>query len=128
LIGATGAILLTAVWFAIIHLLGVTYMPAITMPIFLVNTLTLGIGCGLLMHKTGSIWGAVLIHAAADLYLFVAMLAVTSRGCQAGGRPKGPGRPDIRAIITVYGPPRPPACPRRLDDPPVAVGLSNLAR
>lgn len=76
LIGATGAILLTAVWFAIIHLLGVTYMPAITMPIFLVNTLTLGIGCGLLMHKTGSIWGAVLIHAAADLYLFVAMLAV----------------------------------------------------
>ena len=76
LIGATGSILLTATWFAIIHLLGVTYMPAITTPIFLVNTLTLGIGCGLLMHKTGSIWGAVLIHAAAALYLFVAMLAV----------------------------------------------------
>ena len=76
LIGTTGSIALTSVWFAIIHLLGVAYLPAVTVPIFLVNTLTLGIGCGLLMRKTGSLWGAVLMHAAADLYLFVAMLAV----------------------------------------------------
>jgi hypothetical protein len=28
------------------------------------------------MVKTDSIWGAYLIHAAADLFLFIAMLAV----------------------------------------------------
>lgn len=74
-IGATGSILVTSLWFAAIHALGVAYLPAVTIPIFLVNTFTLGIACGLLMHKTDSIWGAVLIHAAADLYLFIAMLA-----------------------------------------------------
>jgi membrane protease YdiL (CAAX protease family) len=39
------------------------------------NTLALGLGCGYLMMKSDNIWGAVLIHAASDLYLFVAVLA-----------------------------------------------------
>jgi membrane protease YdiL (CAAX protease family) len=43
----------------------------------LANTLTMGLACGYLTIKTDSIWGAVLIHAAADLFLFIAMLANT---------------------------------------------------
>jgi hypothetical protein len=39
------------------------------------NTLSLEPACGCVMMKAGSIWGAVLIHAASDLFLFVTMLA-----------------------------------------------------
>ena len=49
-------------------------MPAV-LPIFVLNTLTLGLACGYLMMKSDSIWGAVLIHAAADLFLFISVLA-----------------------------------------------------
>ena len=76
LLGVAGAIAVSSIWFAALHLLSVTYLPAYTIPIFLVNTLTLGIACGWLMVKTGSLWGAVLIHAAADWFLFIALLAV----------------------------------------------------
>jgi len=41
----------------------------------MLNTLSLGLACGYLMMKTDSIWGAVLIHAASDLFLFIAVLA-----------------------------------------------------
>jgi len=75
LIGVAGAVLLTSVWFAALHSLAVAYMPAAVVPIFVVNTLTLGLACGILMVKTDSIWGAVLIHAGADFFLFLAMLA-----------------------------------------------------
>jgi membrane protease YdiL (CAAX protease family) len=75
LIGVAGAVLLTSVWFAALHSLAVAYMPASVVPIFVVNTLTLGLACGILMVKTDSIWGAVLIHAGADFFLFLAMLA-----------------------------------------------------
>jgi membrane protease YdiL (CAAX protease family) len=37
--------------------------------------LSLGIGCGYLMMKTDNIWGATIIHAAADLFAFIALLA-----------------------------------------------------
>jgi membrane protease YdiL (CAAX protease family) len=40
-----------------------------------VNTLALGLGCGYLMMKSDNIWGATLIHAASDFFLFVAVLA-----------------------------------------------------
>jgi membrane protease YdiL (CAAX protease family) len=76
LIGATGTVLLTSITFAALHFLGVAYLPATVVPIFVVNTFTLGLACSILMLKTDSIWGAFLIHAAADLFLFVAMLAV----------------------------------------------------
>ena len=76
LIGVTGTVLVTSVWFAALHWLSVAYLPATVVPIFLVNTFTLGLACGCLMVKTNSIWGAVLIHAAADWFLFIATLAI----------------------------------------------------
>jgi membrane protease YdiL (CAAX protease family) len=76
LIGAAGTILLTSITFAALHFLGVAFMPAIVVPIFVVNTFTLGLACSILILKTDSIWGAFLIHAAADLFLFIALLAV----------------------------------------------------
>jgi membrane protease YdiL (CAAX protease family) len=75
LLGVTGSILLTSVWFAVLHTFAVAYMPAAVVPIFVINTLTLGLACGILMVKTDSIWGAFLIHAGTDFYLFLAMLA-----------------------------------------------------
>jgi membrane protease YdiL (CAAX protease family) len=76
LIGAAGAVLLTSITFAALHFLGVAYMPATIVPIFVINTFTLGLACSILMLKTDSIWGAFLIHAAADLFLFIAILAI----------------------------------------------------
>ncbi|HNS52651.1 MAG TPA: CPBP family intramembrane metalloprotease [Anaerolineae bacterium] len=76
LIGPTGAVLLTSAWFAALHSLAVAYMPAAVVPIFVLNTLMLGLACGILMLKTGSIWGAFLIHAGTDFFLFLALLAV----------------------------------------------------
>jgi membrane protease YdiL (CAAX protease family) len=76
LIGVIGTVLLSSVWFASIHVLAVAYLPLTVIPIFLVNAFTLGLACGYLMLKTDSIWGAVMIHAAADLFLFIATLAI----------------------------------------------------
>jgi membrane protease YdiL (CAAX protease family) len=76
LLGVAGTVLLTSIFFAALHMLSVAYLPATVIPVFLVNTFTLGIACGYLMLKTNSIWGAVLIHAAADWFLFIATLAV----------------------------------------------------
>jgi membrane protease YdiL (CAAX protease family) len=76
LVGVTGTIILTSTWFGLMHLLSVVYMPAFAIPIYVINTLTMGVACGVLMVKTDSIWGAFGLHAAADLFLFIAMLAV----------------------------------------------------
>jgi membrane protease YdiL (CAAX protease family) len=76
LIGVAGTVLLTSITFAAMHFLGVAYLPALTVPIFVINTFTMGLACSILMLKTDSIWGAYLIHAAADLFLFIATLAV----------------------------------------------------
>ncbi len=76
LVGVAGAIILTSVWFGAMHMLGVVYMPPAVIPVYMVNTLTMGIGCSILMLKTDSIWGAFGLHAAADLFLFIAMLAI----------------------------------------------------
>jgi membrane protease YdiL (CAAX protease family) len=75
LVGVAGTVILTSIWFGAMHLLGVVYMPAFAIPIYMVNTFTMGIACAILMVKTGSIWGAFGLHAAADLFLFIAMLA-----------------------------------------------------
>jgi membrane protease YdiL (CAAX protease family) len=75
LIGFAGAILLTSVWFAAMHILAVAYLPPAVIPVFLFNTFSLGLACGYLILKTDSLWGAVIIHAAADLFLFIAVLA-----------------------------------------------------
>jgi membrane protease YdiL (CAAX protease family) len=75
LIGVVGSVLLTSITFAAMHFLGVAYLPAFAVPIFVINTFTMGLACSILMLKTDSIWGAYLIHAAADLFLFIATLA-----------------------------------------------------
>jgi membrane protease YdiL (CAAX protease family) len=75
IIGIAGTVVLTSTTFAIFHLTSVAYLPAIAVPVFLINTFTLGLACGILMQKTDSIWGAYLIHMAADIFLFIATLA-----------------------------------------------------
>jgi membrane protease YdiL (CAAX protease family) len=75
IIGIAGTVLLTSTTFAILHLTSVAYLPSTVLPVFLINTFTLGLACGILMQKTDSIWGAYLIHMAADVFLFIATLA-----------------------------------------------------
>jgi membrane protease YdiL (CAAX protease family) len=74
LIGAHGAVWITAIIFAVMHGAAYYFMPA-ALPVFVMNTLTLGLACGYLIVKSDSIWGAVLIHAAADLFLFISTLS-----------------------------------------------------
>lgn len=69
-----GSVLLTSIIFAFLHGFAFYFQPAV-LPIFMLNTLTLGLACGYLMMKSDSIWGAVLIHAASDFFLFIALLA-----------------------------------------------------
>jgi membrane protease YdiL (CAAX protease family) len=76
LLGIAGSVLLTSTTFAVLHLTSVAYLPAIAVPVFVLNTFTLGLACGILIMKTDSIWGAYLIHMAADVFLFIATLAV----------------------------------------------------
>ena len=73
-IGAGGAIWLTAIVFAMLHGAAYYFMPT-ALPIFVLNTITLGLACGYLIVKSDSLWGAVLIHAAADLFLFISTLS-----------------------------------------------------
>lgn len=73
-LGLGGSVLVTSLVFALMHG-GAVYVTPIAIPFYVANTLTLGLACGYLTMKTDSIWGATLIHAAADLFLFIAMLA-----------------------------------------------------
>ena len=73
-IGVHGSVWLTAIVFALMHGAAYYFMPTV-LPIFVLNTLTLGLTCGYLIMKSDSIWGAVLIYAAADFFLFIAVLA-----------------------------------------------------
>lgn len=74
IIGINGAVWVTSIIFAFMHGF-VFYFDPLALTFFVVNTLALGLGCGYLMVKSDSIWGAVLIHAASDFYLFIAVLA-----------------------------------------------------
>ncbi|MCL4562925.1 MAG: CPBP family intramembrane metalloprotease [Chloroflexi bacterium] len=73
-LGIGGSVLVSSIIFALWHG-GATYLTPIAIPFMVVNTFTLGLACGYLIMKTDSIWGAVLIHAASDLFLFLAILA-----------------------------------------------------
>jgi len=73
-LGLSGSVLLTSIVFGLMHG-GAVYLIPAALPFMVVNTFTLGLVCGYLMMKSDSIWGAVLIHAAADFFLFIAMLA-----------------------------------------------------
>jgi membrane protease YdiL (CAAX protease family) len=69
-----GSVLLTSLSFAMLHSFVFYFTPAV-IPFFFLNTLSLGLACGYLMMKSDSLWGPVLIHAASDFFLFLAVLA-----------------------------------------------------
>lgn len=72
--GINGSVWLTAIIFAAMHSFAFYFMPAV-LPFFVANTLALGLACGYLMMKSDGIWGAVIIHAASDFFLFIAVSA-----------------------------------------------------
>ncbi len=74
MIGIHGAVWVTSLIFAFMHGFAFYFNPMV-LSFFVVNTLALGLGCGYLMMKSDNIWGALLIHAASDFFLFVAVLA-----------------------------------------------------
>lgn len=73
-VGEKGSVWITSSIFATMHSFAYYFMPE-ALPFFALNTLALGLACGYLMIKSDSIWGPVVIHAAADFFLFVAVLA-----------------------------------------------------
>jgi len=73
-LGVHASVWLTAIIFALGHGL-VFYFDPFALTFFVVNTLSLGLACGYLMIKSDNIWGATIIHAASDFFLFVALLA-----------------------------------------------------
>jgi len=73
-LGGKGAVWVTSIIFALMHSFAYYFMPE-ALPFFAMNTLALGLACGYLMVKSDSIWGPVIIHAASDFFLFVAVLA-----------------------------------------------------
>ena len=74
MIGINGAVWVTSIIFALLHSF-VFYFDPFALIFFMVNTLALGLACGYLIMKSDSIWGAVIIHAASDFFLFIALLA-----------------------------------------------------
>jgi membrane protease YdiL (CAAX protease family) len=72
-IGVVPAILVTSVVFSLAHI-GVNYTLAI-LP-FLAITFVLGLSFATLIHKTDSLWGAVLFHALADIPVIVGIISV----------------------------------------------------
>ncbi len=74
LLGINGAVWVTSLTFAFMHGFAFYFDP-LALVFFVVNTLALGLACGYLMMKTDNIWGAVLIHATSDFFLFLAVLA-----------------------------------------------------
>jgi membrane protease YdiL (CAAX protease family) len=73
-VGEKGSVWITSIIFAAIHSFAYYFMPE-AIPFFALNTLALGLACGYLMIKSDSIWGPMIIHAASDFFLFVAVLA-----------------------------------------------------
>ncbi|NJC97156.1 MAG: hypothetical protein C3F07_02625 [Anaerolineales bacterium] len=74
LLGASASVWITSIIFAIMHGFAFYFDP-FALSFFTINTLALGLACGYLMMKSDSIWGAVVIHAASDYFLFLAVLA-----------------------------------------------------
>ena len=74
ILGMNTSVWLTSIIFAWGHSFAFYFMPAALL-FYAINTLALGLACGYLMMKSDSLWGATLIHAAADYFLFIAVLA-----------------------------------------------------
>jgi membrane protease YdiL (CAAX protease family) len=73
-VGEKGSVWITSIIFAAMHSFAYYFMPE-AIPFFALNTLALGLACGYLMIKSDSIWGPMIIHAASDFFLFIAVLA-----------------------------------------------------
>jgi membrane protease YdiL (CAAX protease family) len=69
-IGPSGVIWLTSLVFGLSHLFA-TYIDPSGASIFGTMVLTLGLAFALLMGKTNTLWGSVVFHAAADVYLLI---------------------------------------------------------
>jgi membrane protease YdiL (CAAX protease family) len=74
ILGVNAAVWLTSIIFALMHGFAFYFNPT-ALFFFVLNTLALGLACGYLMMKSNSIWGAMVIHAASDFFLFIAVLA-----------------------------------------------------
>jgi membrane protease YdiL (CAAX protease family) len=74
ILGVHASVWLTSIIFASMHSFAFYFMPA-ALPFFAANTLALGLACGYLIVKSDNLWGAVIIHAASDFFLFIAVLA-----------------------------------------------------
>ncbi len=72
LIGGVPAILVSSLVFSLAHV-SVTYTPDI--PFFLGITFVLGAVFGTVAYKTDSLWGAVLVHAGADIPVVVGIFS-----------------------------------------------------
>ena len=72
LIGIGGSILVTSLTFTLTHA-GAVYMYPEQVPFFLATLFPLALLWAYLMHKTDSLWGSMLFHAGADVFLFLAM-------------------------------------------------------
>lgn len=73
LLGGGGAILLTALWWSLMHA-GAYYFTPVAIPFFLANLITFGLAYGVAMRKTDSLIAPGLMHAASDIFLFIATL------------------------------------------------------
>lgn len=74
ILGINASVWLTSIIFALMHGFAFYFDP-IALFFYILNTLALGLACGYLMVKSDNIWGATLIHAASDFFLFIAVLA-----------------------------------------------------
>ena len=72
LIGVSGSILITSITFTLTHA-GAVYLDPEQIPFFLATLFPLALLWAYLMHKTDSIWGSMLFHAGADVFLFLAI-------------------------------------------------------
>jgi len=76
LLGGGLAILLTTVVFTIVHF-GMTYASGAERIQLLVGIFYLGLATAYIMVKTKSVWGAVLLHAVADVVLLLGFFTVS---------------------------------------------------
>jgi membrane protease YdiL (CAAX protease family) len=71
-IGAGGSILVTSLIFTLTHA-GAVYLLPDQILFFLATLFPLALLWAYLMHKTDSLWGSMLFHAGADVFLFLAI-------------------------------------------------------
>lgn len=71
-IGIGGSVLVTSITFTMTHA-GAVYLNPEQVPFFLATLFPLALLWAYLMHKTDSVWGSMLFHAGADVFLFLAM-------------------------------------------------------